>query len=327
MSDSVRDRIIAAVAVLVAFALLALGMVKAYRPEPAVIEGMIDATQIDVASKVAGRVANVDVRLGDTVRAGQRLFTIDSPEARAELQSASGSERTATAVESRAKNGSRPEAIAAALAQSKSASDAAHLAEITYRRTQALYDRQVTSRQTRDNAYTAWQVALQQAESARNVYEGLRVGARPEDIAAAAGTVQTSRGAVALANAQNSDTEIDAPIDGEITAVETHKGEIAPQGYPVVSILDAGNPWASFNVREDQLEAFKKGATIAARVPALHNDRLQFRVYYQAALGAFATDRSTRTTGGDDLRTFEVRARPLERKAELRPGMSLIVDR
>jgi HlyD family secretion protein len=327
MSASTRDRIVAVVAVLAAFALIAVGLAKAYRPEPALVEGMIDATQIDVASKVAGRVAAVDVRLGDTVHAGQRLFRIDSPEVRAALEAARGTEQSATAVESRAKNGSRPEAVDAALAQSKSAGAAARLAEITYRRTQALYDRQVTSRQMRDNAYTAWQVALQQSESARNVYEGLRAGARAEDISAASGAVQTSRGGVALAKAQQNDTEIDAPIGGEITALDTHPGEIAPQGYPVVSILDVANPWASFNVREDQLEAFKKDAIVTARVPALGNAHLHFRVYYQAALGAFATDRSSRTTSGDDLRTFEVRARPQERQAELRPGMSLIVDR
>ncbi len=327
MSESVRDRIVALVAVVLAFALLAVGLARAYRPEPAVIEGMIDATQIDVASKVAGRVKNVAVALGDNVHAGQRLFTIDSPELRAALQSARGTEESATALESRAKNGSRPEAVDAALAQSKSADEAARLAQVTYRRTQALYERQVTSRQMRDNAYTAWQVALHQADSARNVYEGLRAGARSEDIAAASGAVQTSRGAVALASAQAGDTAIAAPISGEITALETHEGEIAPQGYPVVSISDIGNPWASFNVREDQLDAFKKDTTISARVPALRNARVSFRIYYQAALGAFATDRSTRTTSGDDLRTFEVRACPLERKGELRPGMSLIVDR
>jgi HlyD family secretion protein len=327
MNGTARDRIVALVAVLVAFALLAFGMAKAYHPAAAVIEGTIDATQIDVASKVAGRVASVDVRLGDTVHAGQRLFTIDSPELRAALQAARGTERSATAVESRAKNGSRPEAVEAALAQAKSAAEAAGLAQTTYRRTQALYDAQVVSRQMRDNAYSAWQVALHQADSARNVYEGLRAGARAEDIAAASGAVQTSRGAVALANAQTNDTRIDAPIDGEIAAVDTHAGEIAPQGYPVVSILDVGHPWATLNVREDQLEAFEKDTTIVARVPALSNARLHFKVYYRAALGAFATDRSTRTTSGDDLRTFEVRARPLERIADLRPGMSLIVDR
>jgi HlyD family secretion protein len=326
MNGALRDRIVAVVAILIAFALLAVGLAKAYRPQTAVVEGTIDATQIDVASKVAGRVASVDVRLGDTVHAGQRLFRIDSPELRAAMEAAHGYEQFTTALESRAKNGSRPEAVAAALAQAKSAAEAARLAGITFHRTQALYDSQVDSRQVRDTAYTAWQVALHQADSTQNVYEGLLAGTRVEDITAAAGAVQTSHGGVALVSAQASDTAIGAPIDGEISAVETHVGEIAPQGYPVVSILDVGNPWASLNVREDQLAAFKKDATFVARVPALGNAHLRFRVYYQAALGAFATDRSTRTTSGDDLRTFEVRARPLERKAELRPGMSLIVD-
>ncbi len=327
MSAAVRDRIVALVAVALALALLAIGMAKAYRQEPPVIEGMIDATKIDVGSKVAGRVASVDVRLGDTVRPGQRLFTIDSPEIRATLESARGVEQTATAIESRAKNGFRREAVSAALAQANSAAEAARLAEITYRRTQALYDRQVTSRQMRDAAYTAWRVAVAQAESARQVHAGLQAGARAEDIAAASGGVETSRGAVALASAQNTDTVVTAPVGGEVTALETHQGEIAPQGYPVVSILDTSDEWASFNVREDQLGAFKQGTQIVARVPALENARLRFRVYYQAALGTFATERSTRTTSGDDLRTFEVRARPLERRAELKSGMSLIVDR
>ena len=67
------------------------------RPKPALVQGEVEATQIDVASKIAGRVDSVFVREGDAVHRGQILVSIDSPEIRAKLVQASSAERAADA--------------------------------------------------------------------------------------------------------------------------------------------------------------------------------------------------------------------------------------
>jgi HlyD family secretion protein len=88
------------------------------------------------------------------------------------------------------------------------------------------------------------------------------------------------------------------------------------------------------NVREDRLSRFAVGSEFDARLPALANrdekpegrPRARFKVYYSAALPDFATWRATRGGAGFDVRTFEVRARPLQPIEGARPGMSVLVN-
>jgi HlyD family secretion protein len=366
MKPEDRDRLIALAVVLVALVALGIGVFASSRVPPPVIQGFIDATQIDVGSKVAGRVAAVDVKIGDRVHAGQTLFRIDSPESRAALESArgaqltaagaqhaaqgaqkaaNGAQMTATSAEERVAAGSRREDIAAARAQWLSAQAQARLAATTLHRTQALYEQAVATQQERDTAAAAAQSTAQQERSAYEIYQRLLAGNRPEDVTAASGQVvaagglqafaaaqaivaagqaQQAQGAVALANSQTDDTRIDAPASGEVTDVQTHPGELAPRGYPVVSILEVDQPWVAFSVPENRLDGFREGTIVNGRVPALNGAVVRFKIYYVAALGSFATEQSTRTTTGADLRTFDVRAHPLERASDLRAGMSVI---
>jgi HlyD family secretion protein len=368
MTAENRERLAAFGILIAALVALAAGVLATTRLPPPVIQGFIDATQIDVGSKVAGRVAAVHVTIGERVLAGQPLFSLDSPETEAALRSAQGAALTAsgarraaegaqtaasgaasaaTSAEQRIATGPLPQEIAAARAQWLSARAQAQLAATTLRRTQALYAKEVTTRQEFDTAAAAAQSTAQQERSAHAVYQRLLAGTPREDIAAASGQAiaasglqafaqaqsivaqgqaQQAQGAVELARSQQSDTQIKAPISGEVSDVETHPGELAPRGYPVISILEVDRPWASLNVPENKLAAFREGTVFRARVPALADAIVRFKVYYLSALGTFATQQSTRTIGGADLRTFDVRAHPLDRAAELRPGMSVIVE-
>jgi len=66
-------------------------------------------------------------------------------------------------------------------------------------------------------------------------------------------------------------------------------------------------------------------ARVLARFPALGNEEVALTVTFVAPQGDFATWRSTSAQGGFDLKTFEMRARPVAPVAGLRPGMSAIV--
>lgn len=103
-------------------------------------------------------------------------------------------------------------------------------------------------------------------------------------------------------------------------------GEIAPQGFPVVTLLDMRDIWIQLAVREDLLERFAMGTEFEARIPALNNQTFRFKVSYVSAMGDFATWRATDTRQGFDMRTFEVEARPIQPISGLRVGMSALVE-
>lgn len=89
--------------------------------------------------------------------------------------------------------------------------------------------------------------------------------------------------------------------------------------------------WGTFNVREDQLEGMNMGQTFKAMVPAFRKDgkdrEIAMKVYYVKDQGSYAVWKATKATGQYDLKTFEVKARPVGKAEGLRPGMSLVVRR
>ena len=83
------------------------------------------------------------------------------------------------------------------------------------------------------------------------------------------------------------------------------------------------NVYAIFNVREDKLGGMKTGDTFTAFCPAFSKD-LKLKVYHIKDQGSYAAWKATKSTGQYDLKTFEVRARPINPFDGLRPGMTLV---
>jgi HlyD family secretion protein len=286
---------------------------------------MIEAQQYSISSKVPGRIDQVLVRKGDTVSKGQLVFTLHSPEIEAKLEQAKAGEKAAGALAQEAEKGARAQQIQAAKDQWLKAKAAADLMEKTYQRVNNLYKDGVVAEQKRDEAMTQWQAAKYTESAAFQMYELAKEGARDETKLAAAEKARMAAGAVAEVEAYASDTRIESWFDGEVSQVLLQSGELAPQGFPVVTVIDTHDAWAVLNVREDLLKHFQKGETFSAYLPALDKN-VQFRITHIAVMGDFATWRATDASQGFDLRTFEVEARPVEPISALRMGMSLVVE-
>ena len=84
--------------------------------------------------------------------------------------------------------------------------------------------------------------------------------------------------------------------------------------------------WATFNIREDQLKDVNIGSELTVRVPALDKEA-KMKVYAMKDKGSFATWKATKSTGQYDQKTFEVKARPVEKIEGVRPGMSVILKK
>ena len=149
-------------------------------------------------------------------------------------------------------------------------------------------------------------------------------GARAEEKAAAAAQVNRARGAVAEVNSYMRETVQVAQMEGEVSDIYPKVGELVGTGAPIMSIAVMNDMWGTFNVREDQLEGMTVGSEFTAYSPAFKKD-LKMKVYYIKDQGSFAVWKATKANGQYDLKTFEVKARPVEKFEGLRPGMSLII--
>ena len=91
-------------------------------------------------------------------------------------------------------------------------------------------------------------------------------------------------------------------------------------------MIDLSDVWLHFDLREDLVKTIKVGDRFDVRVPALGDRTITAEVKLIATRGEYASWRATRATGDFDLRTFSIRAYPVEKVPELRPGMSVYTD-
>ncbi len=135
-----------------------------------------------------------------------------------------------------------------------------------------------------------------------------------------------AQGAVAEVKSYLEETNLKAPIDGEVAGIIPKPGELITPGFPIINLIDLNDEWITFNLREDLLTGIKMGGVITARFPGLGNSEFKLKVNYISALGQYATWHATKASGEFDLKTFEIRAVPIEKVENLRPGMSAIVN-
>ena len=321
MKKSVIALVVAVVAVIAAlFALQHFSAKKKIQ----YLQGQIEARRVMVAAKIPGRLSDVLVHLGDMVEKGQKLAMLSSPEIEAKKMQAMGAVQAAEAQYNKALTGARKEEISAAKAAYERAREAANLAKLTYERVKKLYDEGVMPMQKRDEALTQMKTAQSAAEATRAQYEMTLSGARTEDKAASAGLVVQAQGSRAEVDAYLEETNLIAHISGEISMQIAEEGEIVGAGMPVFAITDLDDMWVVFNVREDMLNDMTKGKKIQVWIPTL-KEYVELDIYYIAPIGDFATWRSTKESGGFDLKTFEVRARPTKHVENMRPGMSALL--
>ncbi|GAL10051.1 predicted membrane fusion protein (MFP) component of efflux pump [Vibrio astriarenae] len=153
----------------------------AYQPQPVRIQGMIEAQQYSISSKVPGRIDEVFVRKGDQIAKGQLIFTLHSPEIEAKLEQARAGEKAAGALAQEAEIGARSQQIQAAKDQWLKAKAAADLMEKTYQRVNNLYSDGVVAEQKRDEARTQWQAAKYTESAAFQMYQMAQEGGSCRD--------------------------------------------------------------------------------------------------------------------------------------------------
>lgn len=309
--------------VLVLAIVVVVGLWLAWRTPAEQLQGMADADTVNVAAKITARLAELKVREGDRVKAGQVLFVLDSPEVAAKEEQAHGALDAARAVADKADEGARSEDIRAAQANWKRAEAGATLADATYQRVQNLFNEGVMTRQKRDEALAQARSSRELSNAARAQYDQALAGARDQDKRAAQGQVRQAQGAVAEVNAARDEVNGRAPVAGEINKRMSDIGELVPAGYPVFTLVDIDHMWVSVNLRESQMRGLKVGSRLRGSVPALDRDA-EFEVYFINPAGDYATWRATRQSSGYDVRSFEIRLRPVARIEGFRPGMSVL---
>ncbi|MCC8954206.1 efflux RND transporter periplasmic adaptor subunit [Bradyrhizobium sp. Pear77] len=295
----------------------------ATRPPPLTVQGEVTANRVDVSPRVNGRVAELRFDVGDTVGRGVLLAELDSPQLKAALIAAHAQLAVARADFDRVYS-TRPENIAAHKADLAAADADVVLAKEVFDRQTSLISSGSTPQQRVDEATRNLETATRKREAAKAALDLVIKGASDEEKALAGAQVKQAEANLNQREVDVAELALHSPTSGQITSRVAELGENFSAGAPVFSLIDMGDLWFTFNLREDLLAGLKVDDRFDVTVPALKSQVIPVRVTMINVQGQYATWRATRATGDFDLRTFEVRAKPVQPVDGLRPGMSAI---
>ena len=309
----------------VAVAIPALSIWYLIQPAPLLIQGEMDATQLDIAARVDGRVAEILVNEGQDVAAGAVLVRIDNPETIAKNEQALAAKIVAESQLANINAGTRAEVIAARKAALEQAEAGMIEAKKTYDRKSQLVEHGNAPQAQLDQATDSLHQAERAADQAKSAHEQAVNGYTREEREIAMANVGKAVADVSAVQSIVDQMVIYAPVASQVYERNVEPGEYVSPGVALVTLVDLNDVWIHFDLREDLAKELKVGDRFGVRVPALSDRRVLVEVNMIATKGEYASWRTTRA-GDVDLRTFSIRAYPVDKIPELRPGMSVYLD-
>jgi len=309
-----------------------------------ILIGTVDANQVIVSSKVAGRIERLLVTEGQKVKQGELIAEIDQADliaqrdaAQANLDSMRAQLRqsrdsyASTRGETSANVTNAEAALRAAQASLEEAEANQRQQELTTKRTVALAEQGVASQQERDNAeqmLAADQARVRAAQDQVNVARATlettkahlnQASAALNSVAATQQQMDAAKAKLDLANVQLGYTRIVAPVDGIVDVWAARQGEVVNPGTPIVTLMDLTESWVYAAIPETEEQLVKLGDKLEVRMPG--GEKVSGVVIAKAAEAGFATERDY-SRSKRDIRTVRLKLR-IENPREIYvPGMT-----
>jgi HlyD family secretion protein len=299
--------------------------------------GYVEATEVRVAARVPGRVAEVNALEGQRIDKGAVVATLSPAELDIALRRAAAERAQADAQlrllqrGARAEDVQQAEAQVAAAASDERAAEAERVAAAADEtRFQQLVDRRAGSEKQRDDAVARRRLAearvaaaADRVAAARATLARLQAGSRAEEIEAARARVASADAQIASLEHDRAETSIVAPVSGTVTSRLVEPGELVAPGTPVAVIVDLDRAWVNAYVEEPLVPSLRTGAS--AEVVSDAGDRLAGSIAFIAPRAEF-TPRNVQTAAERSRLVYRVRVTVDNRNGVLKPGMPVEVN-
>jgi HlyD family secretion protein len=297
------------------------------RPEPPLPAiGIVRSTEIKIAPAVGGQLATIKVARGQHVQAGDVVAELGAPELSAAVVQARAARDVAAASRAHVYAGERAEQIEMLAAEVRKAQSRLDFAGLQLGRTTQLAQDEFASQavldQVTDDAATA---RADVAEAQANLDSG-KTGPTREERGIADAQVGATGTALDVLEKRLDKTILRAPADGVVGVIVADVGEALQAGQPVLTIETVGQPWFSFNIREDSLDGISVGSKVELAV-AGQDKHFSGVVTELLPLGDFAVWQAERAVGEHDRNTLRMRIDPADGAPPLEPGMTVWLAR
>lgn len=318
------------------------------RPRRMVITGIVTTNDVIVSAQVQGQLAQMLVKEGDTVKAGQLVAVVEPDELRADKafyahteQGTAAQVREAEAAlqyqvkQTRDQIRQAEAALASAKAQQAEAEAELELDRINLQRSEGLFKQNIVSAQSLDQARAAYDAQVAHVESLRKQVDAQRAAvalarSNEDQITVRRSGLLSMQRQLAAAGAQMSKaqvrlnyTEIRAPIPGIVASLPARQGEVVSIAQPILEIINPDDLWVRVDVEETYIDRVHLGDEMVVRLPS--GTERKGTVFYRGVDADYATQRDVSRTKRD-IKTFEFRLRVDNSDRSLWPGLTAYVN-
>ncbi|MBO5644405.1 MAG: efflux RND transporter periplasmic adaptor subunit [Lentisphaeria bacterium] len=294
-------------------------LVKSYRenaiyrnPGFACGNGRLEATEINISAKLAGRIESIDVNEGDMVKKGQLLAKMQTNTLEAELAQAKAKHAQAVTAEAGAVANigvrqSELEAAKAVVLQKESSLDGARK---RYERAQKLLKDSAMSRQTFENDETIYLTAKAELAAAKaNVKQAeAAISAAKASAEGEKANIKAAEADIARIQADIDDSKLTAPLGGRIQYRISEPGEVLNAGGRVLNLVDLTDVYMTFYLPEAVAGKVKLGADVRIVLDALPTVPIPAKISYVASVAQF-TPKTVETKIERQKLMFRIKAR------------------
>jgi HlyD family secretion protein len=312
-------RAVLAVAGVPLLTVLALGCRGNGLPAPIHASGHIEATEVRLAAKVGGRLAELPLLEGDRVKAGGLVARLDTTDAERELVRGRADVASADARLRLLLAGARREDLDRAAAELARVEADLAGATLDVNRLEGLADRGSATLKARDDARTRVNVLSRQREAMAAELAKLKAGARPEEIDQARAAKASGEAAAAVIEQRITDATVVAPRGGVITQRATEPGEVLAPGALLEVLTDLDHPWLTVYVDEPSLSRVTLGGPATVKVDGKSGSFVG-RVAYVSDVAEF-TPKNVQTPEERAKLVFKVKIELDNAAGVFKPGM------
>lgn len=302
--------------------------------------GLVEATEVGLGPRIAGRIDWLCCKEGDAVKAGELAVRLDDKELKARVlqgrKSLKAAEASLNISEANLEN-TRLEVdavraeVQTAEAETARTNALAEDAKKNMQRVSGLFKDGLISEREMDAAKTNHDANNAQLDSARarkraadaklkiSLYS---IKTAEAQVSSARAKVQESQAALNVLEAQLKDTEIISPIDGVVVYKAFEAGEVVNAGTPVYTIHDLKNIWARVDIEETMIGDIKLGNPARITASAISDKEFSGEIIEIGREGEFAIQRDV-TRGRSDIRTFRLKIGISKPDGLLKSGMTV----
>jgi HlyD family secretion protein len=300
--------------------------------------GTVEATEVEVAAEIGGKVKETPVKEGETVKLGQLLLALDDKMATIDYQKSQANLAGTEAQLAEIKRGARPEQLQqtrALVAQAQAACEGTQIAlarvQETLTKTKTLFEAGVVAEEAYNEVQSRYDAAVTVSKTAAAQYEAaqaglalLETGATREAIAAQTAGVAAARAGVEAAREQLARARILAPVEGTVVALNVAKGELVVPGQKVITLVNLERLWVKVFVAEPDLGKVGLGQQIRLESDAYPGEVFVGEIVWIASEAEF-TPKNVQTRKERTNMVFAVKIAVANPDGKLKPGMPVDV--